>query len=44
MLDVLLVEENLIILGIAFGLLMCSGLIIDIIVQACKKDDDNDQH
>jgi len=42
MLDILLTDENLIILGLLFGLLMTSPLIIDIIVQATKPNTPED--
>lgn len=46
--DMILTEENLLIIGVLFGLIMISPIIVDIITQSCKndktKDGDNDQH
>ena len=39
MVDELLTAENLTILGVLFGLLMCSGLIINVITEACRPTD-----
>lgn len=46
--DMILTEENLLIIGVLFGLIMVSPILVDIITLSCKKDntkdDSNDQH
>lgn len=42
MIDVLLTDENLILLGLLFGLIMISPLIIDVIQQSIKPDSQKD--
>lgn len=36
MIDEILTAENLTVLGVLFGLLMCSGFIVDVITEACR--------